>query len=163
MQIGVKEQTIIRTGFEVVKIVDGDGLIVRNIITNKEEEIRLYGIDAPEIKPCAKLIQDERETHIPGSLLMTLGYKSFEFLRETVLPGTLVTIIQEVGNITDKYGRTLAYILLPDGRSINELILENGYVKPYDKIYCSKLPEYQTIFLKAKSNGNGLFQVISAF
>ena len=51
MQQSAKEQTIIRTGFEVVKIVDGDGLIVRNIISKKEEEIRLYGIDAPEIKP----------------------------------------------------------------------------------------------------------------
>jgi micrococcal nuclease len=40
MQQSAKEQTIIRTGFEVVKIVDGDGLIVRNIFNKKEEEIR---------------------------------------------------------------------------------------------------------------------------
>jgi len=158
MQTSAKELTIIRIGFEVVKIVDGDGLIVRNIINNKEEEIRLYGIDAPEIKPCAKLIQDERETHIPGSLLMTLGYESFAFLRNLVLPGTSISILQEVGNLTDKYGRTLAYIILPDGKSINEIMLENGYVKPYDKIFCSKLPEYQAIFLEAKRNRNGLFR-----
>ena len=102
MHLGVKEQTIIRTGFEVVKIIDGDGLVVRNIFNQNQEEIRLYGIHAPEIKPCAKLIQDERETHIPGSLLMTLGYKSFGFLSKTVLPGTLITIIQEEGSINDK-------------------------------------------------------------
>ena len=163
MQIGVKEQTIIRTGFEVVKIVDGDGLIVRNIITNKEEEIRLYGIDAPEIKPCAKLIQDERETHIPGSLLMTLGFKSFEFLRETVLPGTLVTIIQEQRNMTDKYGRTLAYIILPNGKSINEIMLKNGFAKPYEKVYCSKMAEYQAINLKAMGRKKGLFKEVALF
>jgi len=163
MQIEAKEQIIIRTGFEVVKIVDGDGLIVRNVINHKEEEIRLYGIDAPEIKPCAKLFQDERETHIPGSLLMTLGYKSFGFLREKVLPDTLITIIQEQGNLNDKYGRTLAYVLLPDGRSINELMLENGFVKPNDKVYCSMLPEYQTISLKAKSRKVGLFKEVDFF
>jgi micrococcal nuclease len=163
MQSSAKEQKIIRTGFEVVKIVDGDGLIVRNIINNKQEEIRLYGIDAPEIKPCAKLIQDERETHIPGSLLMTLGYESFNFLRAAVLPGTLVTIVQEEGNLMDKFGRTLAYILLPDGRSINEIMLDNGYVKPYDKVYCSKLPEYQALSLEAKRNRNGLFKDFSSF
>ncbi|MBK8669577.1 MAG: hypothetical protein IPN89_08960 [Saprospiraceae bacterium] len=79
MQTSAKEQTIIRTGFEVVKIVDGDGLIVKNIITKKEEEIRLYGIDAPEIKLGDKLKQDERELHLPGTFLLTLGYKSFDF------------------------------------------------------------------------------------
>ena len=163
MQKSAKEQTIIRTGFEVVKVVDGDGLIVRNILNKKEEEIRLYGIDAPELNPCAKLIQDERETHIPGSLLITLGYESFDFLRKIVLPGTLVTIVQEEGNMTDKYGRTLAYVVLPDGRSINELILNNGYVKPYDKVYCSKLPEYQELNLKAKNEQRGLYQIIQFF
>ena len=59
MHQNAKEQKITRTGYEVVKIVDGDGLIVRNIFTKKEEEIRLYGIDAPEIKKCSKLTQDE--------------------------------------------------------------------------------------------------------
>ncbi len=163
MQISAKEQSIIRIGFEVVKIVDGDGLIVRNMFHKSEEEIRLYGVDAPEIKLSQKLRQDERESHIPGSLVMTLGYESFAVLRNLVLPGTSVSIIQEVGNLTDKYGRTLAYIILPDGRSISEIMLENGYVKPYDKVFCSKLPEYQAIFLEAKSNRIGLFQVVSYF
>ncbi len=163
MQSSAKEQIIIRTDLEVVKIVDGDGLIVRNIYNKKEEEIRLYGIDAPEIKPCAKLIQDERETHLPGSLLMTLGYKSFNFLRATLLPNTNVTVIQEENNLIDKYGRTLAYILLPDGRYINEILLENGYVKPYDKIYCDKLPYYQSISLNAKRRKQGLFKEVNDF
>ena len=163
MQLSVKEHTIIRTGFEVVKVVDGDGLTVRNIFNYNEEEIRLYGIDAPEIKPCAKLIQDEKETHLPGSLLMTLGYKSFGFLRKTVLPGTLITIIQEKGNMNDKYERTLAYVLLPDGRSINEIMLKNGFAKPYNKVYCSKMAEYQAISLKAKGRMKGLFKEVPLF
>ena len=163
MQISAKEQTIIRTGFVVIKIIDGDGLIVRNIFNHNEEEIRLYGIDAPEIKLCAKLIQDERETHLPGSLLMTLGYKSFGFLRKAVLPGTLITIIQEQGNMNDKYGRTLAYVLLPDGRSINEIMLKNGYAKPYEKVYCSRMAEYQAISLKAMGRKKGLFKEVALF
>jgi len=124
-----------------------------------EEEIRLYGIDAPEIKPPAKLIQDERETHLPGSLLITLGYKPFYFLKETLIPGTNVTVIQEENNLTDKYGRTLSYIILPDGRCINEILLENGYVKPYDKIYCEKLPLYQAIFLEANVTSMVFFKI----
>jgi micrococcal nuclease len=163
MQTSAKEQTIIRTGFEVVKIVDGDGLIVKNIITKKEEEIRLYGIDAPEIKRGDKLIQDERELHLPGTFLMTLGYKSFDFLRNKIKPGRKVTLIQETSNLRDKYGRTLAYVILPNGKSINEILLENGFAKPYDKIYCEKLPIYQAISLKAKSRRRGLFKELHAF
>ena len=109
-------------------------------------------IDAPEIKRCAKLIQDERETHIPGSLLMTLGNETFDCLRQTVLPSTLLKILPEEGNLIDKFGR-----------SINEIMLENGFVKPYDKVYCSKLPEYQAISLEAKHNRNGLFKHILSF
>ena len=163
MQTNAKEQTIIRTGFEVVKIVDGDGLIVKNIITKKEEEIRLYGIDAPEIKRGDKLNQDERELHLPGTYLLTLGHQSFDFLRKKVKPGTKVTIVQEPNNLIDKFGRTLAYILLPNKKSINEIMLENGYVKPYDKIYCEKLPIFQALSLKAKSKKRGLFKEVKNF
>ena len=163
MHQNAKEQKITRTGYEVVKIVDGDGLIVRNIFTKREEEIRLYGIDAPEIKKCSKLTQDERETHLPGSFLITLGYKAFDYLRKKVKPGTKVTIIQESQNTEDKYGRTLAYVILPNGTSINEMMLKNGYVKAYDKIYCSKLPEFQAFYLKAKRKKKGLFKDVSIF
>ena len=163
MQTSAKEQTIIRTGFEVVKIVDGDGLIVKNIITKKEEEIRLYGIDAPEIKLGDKLKQDERELHLPGTFLLTLGYMSFDFLRNKIKPGRKVTLVQEISNLSDKYGRTLAYVLLPNGKSINEILLENGYAKPYDKIYCEKLPIYQAISLRAKNRKRGLFKEVALF
>ena len=163
MQTSAKEQTIIRTGFEVVKIVDGDGLIVKNIITKKEEEIRLYGIDAPEIKLGDKLKQDERELHLPGTFLLTLGYMSFDFLRNKIKPGRKVTLVQEMSNLSDKYGRTLAYVLLPNGKSINEILLENGYAKPFDKIYCEKLPIYQAISLRAKNRKRGLFKEVALF
>jgi len=163
MQTSAKEQTIIRTGFEVVKIVDGDGLIVKNIITKKEEEIRLYGIDAPEIKLGDKLKQDERELHLPGTFLLTLGYMSFDFLRNKIKPGRKVTLVQEMSNLSDKYGRTLAYVLLPNGKSINEILLENGYAKPFDKIYCEKLPIYQAISLRAKNRKRRLFKEVALF
>jgi len=77
------------------------------------------GIDAPEIKTCRKLFQYERETHIAGALLMMLGSLSFNFLKEIVLPGTLLNIELEKVNEEDPYRRTLAYVYLPDGRCLN--------------------------------------------
>lgn len=55
MQMDAKGQIIKKIHYEVVKVVDGDGIIVRNILAKIEEEIRLYGIDAPELTPCRKL------------------------------------------------------------------------------------------------------------
>ena len=86
MQTSANKQTRIRTHYEVVKVLDGDGLIVKNIFTNDEEEVRLLGIDAPEIKLCRKLKQDEREVNISGTYLIELGYKSMKFLLKKAKP-----------------------------------------------------------------------------
>ena len=85
-QLDVKSQTTIKTNYEIVKVVDGDGIIAKNLISNKEEEIRFYGIDAPELTPCKKLKQDERETHLSGRFLMELAHQSYEFLRKRAKP-----------------------------------------------------------------------------
>lgn len=66
------------------RIVDGDGIYVTNLITGKEIEIRLLGIDAPEISDCKKLRQDEKETHVPGEFLMVLGRASKKYLTDII-------------------------------------------------------------------------------
>ena len=163
MQIDVTHQMIIRNHFEIVKVVDGDGLIVKNIFTNEEEEIRLYGIDAPELSIGRKMKTDERETHMPAQLLRELGIKSYEFLKKRAKIGKPVTVIQELKNRTDKYGRTLAYVLLPNGNSLNEILIRQGYAKPYNKTYCNELPNYQELHLKAKRRKKGLYSIVQSF
>ena len=82
-------QALIKTHLTVTKIVDGDGLIVQNMFNQEEEEIRLIGIDAPETKRSRKLFQDERETHLPGELLLQSGFQCKECL---VTPGSVGSI-----------------------------------------------------------------------
>lgn len=163
MQLSAKGQMIIKTNYEIVKVVDGDGLIVRSIISKQEEEIRFYGIDAPELSPCKKLKQDERETHLPGRLLMEFARQSYNFLKEIACIGENITLVQEAGNQKDRYGRTLAYVTLPNGNVLNELMVENGFAKPYDKLYCSELPKYQELNLKAMTNKKGLYSHVNRF
>jgi len=163
MQIDVNDQYIIRNHFEIVKVVDGDGLIIKNIFTNEEEEIRLYGIDAPELSIGRKMKTDERETHMPAALLRELGMLSYQFLKKRAKIGKAVTIVQELRNTVDKYGRTLAYILLPNGRSLNEILIRQGYAKPYNKTYCNELPKYQELHLKAKRRKKGLYSIVDSF
>lgn len=163
MQLSAKGQMIIKTNYEIVKVVDGDGLIVRSIISKQEEEIRFYGIDAPELSPCKKLKQDERETHLPGRLLMEFARQSYNFLKEIACIGENITLVQEAGNQKDRYGRTLAYVTLPNGNVINELMVKNGFAKPYDKLYCSELPKYQELNLKAMTDKKGLYSHVNRF
>ena len=143
--------------------VDGDGLILKNILNNSEEEIRFLGIDAPEIKPCKKLIQDERETHMAGQLLMMLGRQSFNFLIELIPPGTKLIVKTESKNYLDIYGRTLAYVYMPDGRCVNEIMVAEGYAKPYSRFYCRELTNYQILNMKAKNEKRGLYSVVDNY
>ena len=145
------------------KVVDGDGLILKNVLNNSEEEIRFLGIDAPESKQCRKLIQDERETHLPTQLLLMLGRLSLNFLIELIPPGTKLTVKTESKDSSDIYGRTLAYVYLPDGRCVNEILISEGYAKPYSRYYCSELTNYQVLNMKAKKERKGLYGMVIDF
>ncbi len=162
-QTSVFQQLFTKSNLFLSRVVDGDGVIVKNFFNQNEEEIRFLGIDAPEIKPCRKLIQDERETHMAGQLLMMLGRQSFNFLIELIPPGTKLTIASEQKDQTDIYGRTLAYVYLPDGRCVNEIMVAEGYAKPYSRFYCSELTNYQILNMKAKNEKRGLYEVVNDF
>jgi micrococcal nuclease len=95
---------------KIKKFVDGDGIIAEDFITKREFEIRLYGIDAPEISYCNKIKSDEKELQMPAALLIKLGYLSFNFLKSQVNLGEVCTLVQEENNLLDKYGRSLGVL-----------------------------------------------------
>jgi micrococcal nuclease len=163
MHNNAKEMTIQNNLLKVVRFVDGDGIILENIITNKEIEVRFLGIDAPEMSYCNKIKKDEKELHIPASLLIKLGYLSLNFLKDQVSLGEICTLIQEKNNLKDKYGRHLGYLILSDGRVLNEIMIKKGYAKPYNEVFCEMLPLYQKLSLKAKNKGKGLYNIVNKF
>ena len=158
MQLNAKANIIKKNHLKIIKVVDGDGLIVENIFNNQEFEIRFLGIDAPELKPCRKLIQDERETHLAAQFLRELGRKSLKYLLEIAPPNTNVSILIEKENEIDIYGRTLAYVFLEDGTCLNEKMIIEGYAKPFNRYFCKELSKYQILNLNAKNEQKGLFE-----
>ena len=158
-----KELSRVYTHYKISKIVDGDGLYAYNIFNKKEIEIRLLGIDAPEIKRCRKLIQDERELHLPGQLLIELGYLSKNYLHQLLPKETAITFITEIDNEVDLFGRTLAYVFTNEETCINEILIKEGYAKPYNKYYSTQLDKYQQLNFIAKIEGKGLYEKINAF
>ena len=163
MQLNAKETNITKSLLKIVKFVDGDGIILEDIVSKKEFEVRLYGIDAPEINYCKKIKKDEIELQVPAALLIKLGYLSFNFLKDQVNLGDVCTLVQEQNNLVDKYGRLLGYLILKDGRVLNEIMIKEGYAKPYNDVFCEMLPMYQEWNLQAKNSSKGLYSIVNKF
>jgi micrococcal nuclease len=89
----------------VTNVVDGDTL--RAQIGGSTERVRLIGVDAPERGEC-------------------YFTSSAELLRKLALD----TVVGIVGDSTqrerDRFGRLLAYVVLPDGTDAGEVLLERG-------------------------------------
>lgn len=86
---------------KVVRILDGDSIAV--LAGGAEVEVRLHGIDAPEFGQA----YGKRAKRRAGELA---------FGREVRLEA----------RGKDSYGRTLAEVLLPDGRSLNRELVSEG-------------------------------------
>jgi micrococcal nuclease len=97
---------------EVVRVVDGDTLLVR--IDGAEERVRLLGIDTPESVD-------------PRSPVDCFGPEA-SAATEALLPaGTRVTLVRDV-EARDRYGRLLAYVhRADDGTFVNLALAEQGY------------------------------------
>ncbi len=96
---------------KVIKVIDGDTIDVLH--NNQPERIRLNGIDAPEMG-------------------MAYGQAAKEYVLDMA---ALKTITVEVTD-TDRYGRTVGDVILPDGRILNRDIVKAGYAwwfKKYSK------------------------------
>jgi micrococcal nuclease len=163
MQINAIKNIIVKNNLKTIQYVDGDGIILEDTITNNQFEVRFYGIDAPELKICKKIIKDEKELHIPAQLLMKLGFLSLDFLKTQIGINESCTLIQEIKNTEDKYQRQLGYLILNDGRVLNQIMVENGFAKPYNDIFCEMLPTYQELNLQAKSSKTGLYSIVNNF
>jgi len=125
---------------QVTKIVDGDTIYVAG-----NRKVRYIGMDTPE-------------THHPTKGLQPYGIEATEANRRLV-EGQRVLLVKDVSE-TDRYGRLLRYVFLPDGTFVNLKLVEDGYARvatfPPDV-------EYADLFLqaerKAREGNRGLWEV----
>ncbi len=87
-------------------VIDGDTVILQD-----GTKVRYVGINAPEIAHRDK----------PGE---PFGRKATEFNRKLVLHRKVHIV--PAGDRIDRFGRTLAFVYLPDGRMVNEKLLKEG-------------------------------------
>ena len=100
---------------KVVSVHDGDTITV--LQGKQQVKVRLFGIDAPELK-------------------QPYGKKSKQFLAN-LIAGEVVEVEE---NGKDRYKRTIGTIYL-DGKDINAQMVENGYAWAYRKFSKKYAPQ----------------------
>jgi len=128
----------------VTVVYDGDTLQVR-LASEKEEKIRLIGVDAPETGA------EDEETRLKALLSKRFAFK-FLFQKSVK--------IEYDWEKRDQYGRLLAYIWTKDGTFFNEWIIQKGFASPYT--WFKYKTDYKKRFVEAeetaKIKGNGFWK-----
>jgi micrococcal nuclease len=140
----------------VVKVVDGDTLDV--LVDGRRRRVRLVGVDTSELHESDKLTRDASRSRCTEADLQELGAQATQFVSRLLSPGASVRL--EYGRRRhDDYQRILAFVWLPDGRLLNELLLCEGYARAL--LHYVSRPDYRARFQKcgqqAREEGKGLW------
>jgi len=132
--------------FTVARVIDGDTLDI-DIPDGRYERtrVRLLGIDAPEAAG---------EQSPP----MFFGPQATEFTKALVLSKTVVVYLDAPNPTRGKYGRLLAYVQLPDGQFLNEVLLSEGFAYADRRFRHSFFNKYRQLESSARSGRKGLWQ-----
>jgi len=134
--------------FTVVGVVDGDTLDI-DAPDGKYERtrIRLWGIDTPETKH-------------PEKGVMYFGPEAADFATKSAL-GKQVTVYLEEHRTRGKFGRLLAYVQLPDGRFLNEVLVSEGLAYADLRFRHSLYQKYKQLEASARSGKKGLWKNVT--
>ena len=108
--------------YPVTRVIDGDTVEFRADFLPKPLKpvlsLRVLGVDTPEKGSTAKCPEEK-----------ALGIKASNFTKELLARRkTTQVVIQE----WDKYGGRVLGDVIFDGQSLRQLLLDNGYARPYD-------------------------------
>lgn len=122
----------------VSRVVDGDTLRI-----STGEAVRLIGVDTPE-------------TVDPRKPVQRFGKEACAFTRR-LAEGKTVRLEFEGASITDKYGRILAYVWLPDGKLLNAEIIRQGYGHAYVQYPFARMEAFRALEKEAREKRRGLW------
>lgn len=103
--------------YRVVEVADGDTFTV--IMSGREQEVRLVGVDTPE-------------THHPSKPVQCYGPEASQFTTD-LIEGEAIRLEADARQPNrDQYDRLLRYAYLQDGRELNEVLVKRGYALATD-------------------------------
>ena len=144
--------------FRVIEVVDGDTLHLDEKDGNfRYTRVRLLGIDTPETGGMFAMYYGEEAKRLAD----ILAYNRMVFVR-----------LDDVADVRDRYGRLLAYIVLPnspvlgrrsrsDRRILNEVLLQRGYAYADTRFDHSHYEKYILLQNEAMDNKRGLWEEVT--
>ncbi|HDM37526.1 MAG TPA: hypothetical protein ENG55_00525 [Candidatus Omnitrophica bacterium] len=128
-----------RPKYKVEKVIDGDTIRLDN-----GDIIRLIGIDTPELHHHEIPVQVFAKEASQFTKGLCEGFNVYlEYDKER----------------QGKYGRTLAYVYLEDGRMVNEELLKRGYAYVLRRFPFSKKKEFLELQRRARLENRGLWSL----
>ncbi len=135
--------------FAIAEVIDGDTLDIAAADGDKPvTRIRLIGVDTPETKH-------------PTIGKMYYGPEATDFTRRQTEGKTVTVLLDAASNERDRYGRLLAYIVLPDGRTLNEEIIRHGYGYADLRFAHSRCDLFAALMDTAIAQKTGLWQHVT--
>jgi endonuclease YncB( thermonuclease family) len=101
----------------VLKVVDGDTIDIRDDVRGRLR-VRVLGIDSPE-------------TNKPGYTVGCWGPEATEFAKSTMVGQRVALVPDPTQDRTDRYGRTLAYLVRADGWDYSVEAARAGAARSY--------------------------------
>ncbi len=121
----------------VIRVVDGDTLLL-----DRSERVRLIGVNAPESAD-------------PRRPVEAFGKQAAAFTRR-MAEGKRVRLAYDQ-QLTDRYGRTLAYVYLEDGTFLNAEIIRQGFGHAYTRFPFHYADEFREYEREARAARRGLW------
>jgi micrococcal nuclease len=133
--------------FTVTRVIDGDTLDVDVADgDDRTTRIRLWGVDTPE-----KARRD------PPSPAEPFAKEATDLVRR-LAEGKRVRLILEPHRLRGKYGRLLAFVELPDGTLLNEVLVSAGLSRSDDRWSHRYIKRFDSLERDAREAGMGLWK-----
>jgi micrococcal nuclease len=102
----------------VDRVVDGDTLLAWTPGAPEPVRVRIIGVDTPE-------------TVKPDTPVRCYGPQASTFTKHLLPAGAVIRVAHEPGGDTDKFGRQLWDVWLPDGRFLESVLAAAGAARAY--------------------------------
>lgn len=134
--------------FRVTRVIDGDTLDIAAADDGEAHiRVRLWGIDTPE-------------TVHPDKPPQHFGPEASAFTRR-LAADERVRLELEPHRTRGTHGRLLAYVVLPDGRMLNRVLVEGGYAYADPRYRHSRYDEFRRLQREAMTDRRGLWKDVA--
>jgi len=138
---------------KIIRISDGDTILVENLETYERIKVRIWGIDTPEKFKSHKLYREAQRCGVDPETIIYLGKEASKHAHLYLYPGEKVEVIPKGKGY---YGRLLGKVILPNGEDYGLLMIEDGY----SCVYWKTAPEeYFHSMKKAEKEKVGLWRI----